>query len=408
MARLQRIAIALALVLALLLPPTESRDLLLLHWYPTYGRRLQTIVTEHCQWQMALYHSDLRPANCTESTACKIAPAIDCILDEMKESDKANMAAAAVVLGLLPTTLGLAGSTTTETGMLSLRRPLLAFLLAAGAPAVNPIRTFEYRDPLTMLRARAGTWRVPHPRGDGHAHSPLWVLATVAVQYALAGAAVANLFWVSWTMAHRTICSWAPEIGWLPVAWAFTSVGIHVAGAGAVALRMRFVNAAALPLGRRVRGVLRDEFTPSALGSASRRLQWRPEGWAFYCLSWATATGTVLHIIFGTLVFSSILFIATADAVTVAARYLASAVLCRIILNYELDGISYGAEAALDEAKPVCSQLRPRPDLGCEDWRTMKKVSNGRHYESADGRPGSLPLKRPADTRAAARPVQRA
>lgn len=164
MARLPLFTVCVFLALASLAPSAQAKDYLLQKWYPTYGPRITKIIDHHCQWQMQLYHSDLHPQNCSESTACKIAPAIDCILDEMKESDKANMAAAAVVLGLLPTTLGLAGSTTTETGMLSLRRPLLAFLLAAGAPAVNPIRTFEYRDPMTMLRARAGTWRVPHPR----------------------------------------------------------------------------------------------------------------------------------------------------------------------------------------------------------------------------------------------------
>ena len=385
-----------------------AREYLLQNWYPTYGNRLRAIVDESCQWQMALYYSDLQPANCTESTACKIAPAIDCILDEMKESDKANMAAAAVVLGLLPTTLGLAGSTTTETGMLSLRRPFLAFLLAAGAPAVNPIRTFEYRDPMTMLKARAGTWRVPHPTSASPTSRPgIWSIWTVCVQYGFAAAAVANLFWVSWTMAHKTICSWAPEIGWLPVAWAFMSVGIHIAGATAVAMRMRFVRAKEVGWWAVVRSVVRDELTPSALGS-ERRLQWKPEGWGFYILSWATSTGTVLHIIFGTLIFSSILFIATADAVTVAARYLASAVLCRIILNYELDGISYGAEVAIEESKPLRQQqLKPHPEgRHAEAWRMQEKrngrwasdrMEDGARTESAVETP-PLPVKRAADT----------
>ena len=396
----------LLLLLALtLMQIVSAREYLLQNWYPTYGNRLSAIVQDSCQWQMDLYYSDLEPANCSESTACKIAPAIDCILDEMKESDKANMAAAAVVLGLLPTTLGLAGSTTTETGMLSLRRPFLSFLLAAGAPAVNPIRTFEYRDPMTMLKARAGTWRVPHPQGDGPAMPGLWAVWTVCLQYILASAAVANLFWVSWTMAHQTICSWAPEIGWLPVCWAFMSVGIHIAGAIAVAFRMRFVRVQETSIWRTVRSMLRDEVTPSALGS-ERKLQWKPEGWCFYILSWATSTGTVLHIIFGTLIFSSILFIATADAVTVAARYLASAVLCRILLNYELDGISYGAEAAIDEGKPVRQELRKHPERRVESWGMMNKTSNGWTYDRMDDE-GGPPVTRAADTNGTARPIRR-
>lgn len=225
------------------------------------------------------------------------------------------------------------------------------------------------------------------------------------MQYALACAAVANLFWVSWTMAHKTICSWAPEIGWLPVVWAFMSVGIHVAGAIAVALRMRFVKTAETSIWRTLRSMLRDEVTPSALGS-ERKLQWKAEGWSFYILSWATSTGTVLHIIFGTLVFSSILFIATADAVTVAARYLASAVLCRIILNYELDGISYGAEAAVEESKLVRQQLRQHLDKGAESWRMMDKAPNGWTYDRMKSEAGGLPQVRRAATKETSRTIR--
>ena len=45
------------------------------------------------------------------------------------------------------------------------------------------------------------------------------------------------------------------------------------------------------------------------------------------------------HWIFGTLVFSSTLFIGTLDALGVIARYLASALVCRIILLVELAGV---------------------------------------------------------------------
>jgi hypothetical protein len=47
----------------------------------------------------------------------------------------------------------------------------------------------------------------------------------------------------------------------------------------------------------------------------------------------------VQHILFGTLVFSSLTFIAVADAVPVAARYMGSAIVCRGILMFELSGM---------------------------------------------------------------------
>ena len=362
------------LVTLLLIPGAFAGEQLLQRWYPTYGTRIRTIVEEDCQWQMDLYYSDFRPANCTEDTACKIDPAVDCILDNMRESDKANMAAAAVVLGLLPTTLGLAGSTTTETGMLSLRRPFLALLLAASAPAVNPIRTFEYRDPVRMLHTRTGTWKISHPPTGTTNPSRLWSAGIVSLQYVVAIAAVFNLFWISWTMAHMSICSWAPELGWLPVAWACLSIAIHFAGAISVALRMKFVNTSPVSKSESLWIRLRNEVTPSARISG-QKVRWKPEGWIFYILSWLTSTGTVLHIIFGTLIFSSILFIATADAVGVVAQYLASAVVSRIILNYELDGISYGTETALEEEKWRSRRLPRRPEGQIEMRRMLRKMS---------------------------------
>jgi hypothetical protein len=42
---------------------------------------------------------------------------------------------------------------------------------------------------------------------------------------------------------------------------------------------------------------------------------------------------------YGTLVFSSILFISAQDAVKVAARYLASTLVCRVILMFEIMGM---------------------------------------------------------------------
>ena len=57
------------------------------------------------------------------------------------------------------------------------------------------------------------------------------------------------------------------------------------------------------------------------------------------CLNWAAVMLAYAHWIFGTLVFSSTLFIGTLDALGVIARYLASALVCRMILLVELAGI---------------------------------------------------------------------
>jgi len=70
-----------------------------------------------------------------------------------------------------------------------------------------------------------------------------------------------------------------------------------------------------------------------------------PEGRIAVCLNWAAVLLAYAHWISGTLVFSSTLFIGTLDAVAVIARYLASALLCRMILLVELAGMR-GVEEA--------------------------------------------------------------
>jgi hypothetical protein len=53
-------------------------------------------------------------------------------------------------------------------------------------------------------------------------------------------------------------------------------------------------------------------------------------------ISWATSLLSACHVIFGTLTFSSMLFISVKDSLTVISRFMASVLLCRIILMYKL------------------------------------------------------------------------
>lgn len=65
----------------------------------------------------------------------------------------------------------------------------------------------------------------------------------------------------------------------------------------------------------------------------------KDESTLFIFLTWVTSITTVSHIIYGTLIFSSILFISTSDAVQIVARFVASTVVCRVILVFEITGM---------------------------------------------------------------------
>lgn len=79
---------------------------------------------------------------------------VSCILENFDEAGKAQLATSSVLLGLMPTVLGMVGSNSKEIGLLVQRHPILATLISVGAPVISPIRSFEYRDPLELLRPK--------------------------------------------------------------------------------------------------------------------------------------------------------------------------------------------------------------------------------------------------------------
>ena len=141
-------------VFASLISATSANKLHFKSWFPQFRDVFVAIMKDHCEPEYHNYLTQVAPKDYLSGT---VTPVIDCILGNLNETRKSNMAAAAVLLGLLPTTLGFVGSTAVDIGLVALRRLLLALLLAAGAPAVSPIRTFDYVDPKELLEKKPGT-----------------------------------------------------------------------------------------------------------------------------------------------------------------------------------------------------------------------------------------------------------
>ncbi|KAE8163744.1 hypothetical protein BDV40DRAFT_299090 [Aspergillus tamarii] len=329
-------------------------------WYPQLGFRLNAIMLRHCGDQLEYYRNDSAPHNCVScqvetvetclenapewmktsmsvGVGCRTEAVETCILEHSPEWIKSNMAAAGVLLGLLPTILSLAGSSTVETGLLAQRRPFLALLLAAGAPAVSPIRAFEYRDPLQLLCSSSDYIQLLPALPSWGA----WRLVIIPIQYLLAMCAVANVAHTSWQLGVQTLCSFSTETTFHPLLWTFSALILDILGVIAVDLRIRIDEPAADPpittLGKSRRRV-GQEFRLSA-DHARASVTFKPQSYAFTCISWCTSTGTILHLIYGTLTFSSIVFISVQDALGVVARYLASTIICRVILMFEIHGM---------------------------------------------------------------------
>ena len=289
-------------------------------------------VRENCTVEHADYLYGTPLPHHPESLA---TPLTSCLLNTLSKVSKANCGSAGVLLGILPSILALVGSTTAGMALLGLRRPLLALCLAAGSPAVSPIRTFEYHDPIEALEKR------DHSMSVGQLGCMGKVIITL-IEYGLALAAVANVLELGLELGYQTVSSWTAHSTWTVLLWTFIALPVHIAGSLSLRLQVR-VKAKSLDGLNRVRGrpssVLTEwfynEFTPCACQN-QHQLASKPESVAFLLTSWFTSTLTVLHITYGTLVLSSLLFISVGDAAPVVARYLASSLICRAVVMLEL------------------------------------------------------------------------
>ena len=168
------------------------------HWYNRYDPPWPESITGDCSKQYQAYISYSGTGSVGSGSLSMIMSNVtDCLLHDTPEIIKANMATASVLMGLLPTILSLAGSSTVKVGLVALQRPLLALLLGIASPAVNPLRTFEYGAPARLMG-----------REDYSAEPPtvsMFLRQLVSgMQYALALAATFNIAEVTYSLSIRT------------------------------------------------------------------------------------------------------------------------------------------------------------------------------------------------------------
>ncbi|KAJ2985236.1 hypothetical protein NUW58_g5644 [Xylaria curta] len=342
------------------------------HWYPQYSSYFANIARTACSADIQIYQKGNPPgfrSSCEDTLTqeqCASAGVIACLLEHTTEDIKANIAAAAVVLGLLPTTLSLAGSSTAEIGLLALRRPILALFLSTGAPAVSPIRAFDYREPIHMLRDGGAGFIAMFKLSEP------WAITLSILQYVVVIGATANLIQVSWTLGTQAVISFCSDNPYQPLLWSLFALIIHVFGTIAVHLRVRLESDAGsspekIEWGQRsfisiVWAKAGSEFTLSS-SRPGAILHIRKEMPMFYLFSWFTSIGTIVHIIYGTLLFSGTLFVGTEDAILVVFRYFLSTVVCRIILMMEISGMRQSTKVLQQLADDGVSLVRRETEV---------------------------------------------
>ncbi|KAM4063799.1 hypothetical protein HRG_006910 [Hirsutella rhossiliensis] len=330
--------------------PTRQFDQTGSTWYEA----VQEIIQSKCGVEFEDYKHGHSP-NVTQKT--RVSVLINCILTQMSDFYKVNMAASSIVLGSAPMILQSLGSTTAETALLGLRRPILSFLLATGSPAVTTVKGSEFIEMLARF-VRGGETRnlgMPGFHWSG-IHMGLRPVVSLS-EYLLVGVAATNVVLEAHRLGTRAIVVFVPTTTWLPSLWTLIAVLIHGGGTIALHLRVR-VYKPPPPPGPAAGGFaswVPDELIPSAFQRPSR-MAWRREHVAYYALSWFLSICTVAHVVFGTLIFSSLLFFSVRDATKVVARYAASAIICRAVVRFELAGLTEATTYGDDGPPPESTE----------------------------------------------------
>lgn len=295
------------------------------------------------------------------------------------------MSSAQVLLGVTPTILAILGSSYTELALLNIvaKRPMLSYLLALGSPSVYMSRAFEYTDPATLLEDRRGRLRQ-------HAWTGWRLQLLTVAEYVVAFAAIANIATINWHLGIRTVCSiWSDNVI-APILWSTLTVVAHAMGSILLGLQLKRIDLSKTPsvkdaqrsnsipeqLPRKLCRVLRKwthtEFQSSCCQKSIHVTAFR-ERHIVIVFSWILSTLIVSHVIYGTIVYSSLYFIGPRDALMVVIRFMTSVLACRIVCMFEIAGLRENTKEIILECDVPDDRFRYWPMAAQSGIREREK-----------------------------------
>ncbi|KAF4995059.1 hypothetical protein FDECE_12914 [Fusarium decemcellulare] len=298
------------------------------HFFPAWEHIIKDQLERDCQEPLTNYRNRSEPA---PQVGYQV---INCILETMPEFRKAELAAAAVILGLAPTVLQLLSVSYLDTAVLAFRRPGLALLLSMSSSGVRPLTATEYDDFITKMGTDPFRTNFGRPRS-------FWAPRLVSLaEYFIAAGAVANNAYLAYQLSIWAVCTFAPANDFLPAVWTAACVAIHIVGYVAARIRVKVderddMEAVGLQRGPWHR--ILNELTPTPWQSRLKVNPGKETGW-FLVLVSALYVGTALQAFYGTIILSSLVFLSVRDSAIVVIRLVASALFARGVLIYELAG----------------------------------------------------------------------
>jgi hypothetical protein len=342
-----------------------------MHFFPQYDTGLQRIISENCH-DILLYYNQAEDLDADDIEGWDISSLIikgnltandlvkgfgyndpinflvECILASTPEIIKSKLATSQVLLGLTPSLLALLAPAQHQTGLIAIAsgNQLLAALLAAASPTVSPIQSLDYTKAVDLITTRR--LEVPAFIRSNNA------IVTV-IEYIIVFGCIANLVEVSLRFFQQALITVAFDDMYMIFIWFFIGMIIHILGAIAVAKRVKIVP----------RADSQSRFKHLADFSHHFYIIRRPkslkrkvvhESFQFYAVSWVASIITVIHIFYGTMVFSSIIFISIEESAIILARLTASTVICKLVIMYELlylQGVVKAFEEKPGDIQPV-------------------------------------------------------
>ena len=266
-------------------------------------------------------------------------PVLDCLLEYgTSELRKTTIAAAQVTLGLIPTLLSCVGNSVPEISLLASQRPTLTMLLTLGAPGMYPARFTQYVNPFDVLDEAASKQIFSGAR----AATKRTVI--ISSQYLLAMAIAANNLEMSLRLGSRSVLAWGCRSWYMPMVWVLFSMSTY-----AFATMSCFIakGNARPTYGSMKSRWMRLDPIEDTLSSSLRSLQVymhiqtlvRGEEPSIPVMIWQVCASclAVVHTILGTLILSSLIFVGFHDTIVILARFLASALVSRMIVLFQLD-----------------------------------------------------------------------
>ncbi|KAI1852619.1 hypothetical protein JX266_002160 [Neoarthrinium moseri] len=334
-------------------------------WFPFYAEELDAASVQ-CKPELEAYWSDGKNATIPYAPGTLCINAQSCLLDALPEYSIANMGSSTVLLGLAPAILGLVGPTLPDTSVLMIQRPILSSLVLLGAPAMNPITLFSNTNVEDVLLLKPSaimvalqrsilSWRTG--QNGVKVRISTWKTAIIsAAQYLLALAAVANTIHNTVMLDLGTSVSWRCSSFGLPLLWNTLSVPISWLAAIGLWYRVGSFNGrkgsdAQLRTNSRafIRRFITSEHVPCLFQPQPAWNQQNVPPTVVSDLTYLAACLLLLVIYgFGTLVFSSLLFVAVNDSAIVLLRYAISACCCRFLLWFELESMRLWAGEKYD------------------------------------------------------------